>query len=145
VIFPPDLIQAIDEDHAATDALLQGDPEPKKKMFSRHDDVSLANPLGPAVMGSQAIERQLDGVASQFSEGEPQHFERIAEYASDDLAYIHEIEHCPGLKSAGAEHSRPFSLRATTIWRREDGGWKIAHRHADPITASRPLESVFAS
>ncbi len=124
---------------------MQGDPEPKKKMFSRRDDVSLANPLGPAVQGSHAIERQLDGVASQLREGEPQRFERIAEYASDDLAYIHEIEHCPGIKLGGAEQSRRFSLRATTIWRREDGGWKIALRHADPITAPRPMESVFAS
>lgn len=143
-MFPPDLIQTIDQDHAAMDALLRGDPEPKKKMFSLSNDVTLANPLGPAVRGRDAIERLIDGVASQVLEGEPQSFERIAEYISGDLAYVHEIEHCPGVRMGPSADSKPFSLRATTIWRNEDGGWKIAHRHADAITTSRPVESVFA-
>lgn len=35
-----------------------------------------------------------------------------------------------------------MSVRVTTVFRREDGVWKVAHRHADPITAPRPPESV---
>ncbi|TIW38322.1 MAG: DUF4440 domain-containing protein, partial [Mesorhizobium sp.] len=30
----------------------------------------------------------------------------------------------------------------TTIFRQEDGAWRIALRHADPITSARPAESV---
>jgi hypothetical protein len=29
-----------------------------------------------------------------------------------------------------------------TVFRREDGIWKVTHRHAVPITAPRPAESV---
>jgi hypothetical protein len=46
------------------------------------------------------------------------------------------------VKVAGAEEHSPSSLRATTIFRREDGEWKFAHRHADPITGARSPESL---
>jgi ketosteroid isomerase-like protein len=36
----------------------------------------------------------------------------------------------------------PVSVRVTSVFRREDGEWKLLHRHADPITAPRPPESV---
>jgi ketosteroid isomerase-like protein len=144
-MLPPDLVEVIDEDHRANDALVRGDPEPKKMMFSHREDVSLANPLGPPVRGWDQVESTLDRVASQVREGQPQRFERISEYANEDLAYVLEIERCPGVKIGASDDIAPFSLRATTVWRREDAGWKIAHRHADPITTPRPVESVLES
>jgi len=30
----------------------------------------------------------------------------------------------------------------TTIFGLEHGAWKVVHRHADPITTERPVESV---
>jgi ketosteroid isomerase-like protein len=142
-MLPPELVEAIEEDHRALDALLRGDAEPKKKMFSHRQDISLANPLGPPVRGWDQVETTLDRLVSLIREGQPLRFDRISEYATEDLAYVLEIERCPGIKVGDSEESKSFSLRATTVWRRENGGWKIAHRHADPITAPRPLESVF--
>jgi ketosteroid isomerase-like protein len=143
-MLPPDLVEAIEEDHRALNALVRGDPEPKKKMFSRADDVTLANPIGPPIRGWDQLAQTLDRVTSQISDGEPHRFERISEYASGDLAYVLEIERTRA-RIGGADQVAPFSLRATTVWRREDGGWKIAHRHADPITTLRPIESVLES
>jgi hypothetical protein len=36
---------------------------------------------------------------------------------------------------AGAE-PEAYDLRVTTVFRREDGNWKIVHRHADPMPDS---------
>ena len=76
-----DLALAIEQYHRAQGALLIGDPEPLKRMWSRRDDATLANPLGPPVRGRSEIEETLDSVASAMRGGEAQGFERITEYA----------------------------------------------------------------
>jgi hypothetical protein len=45
-------------------------------------------------------------------------------------------------KVGAREDITPYSLRSTMILRPEDGVWKVVHRHADPITAAQPAESV---
>jgi ketosteroid isomerase-like protein len=136
-----DLAEAIDAYHGATNAFVRGDPEPQKRLYSRGDDATLANPLGPPARGRTEVEALLDRAASAVRDGEPILYERISEYATPDLAYIVEFERVRA-KFAGSRELQPASLRVTTIFRREDGGWKIAHRHADPITGPRPVESV---
>ena len=60
---------------------------------------------------------------------------------TDDLAYTVEIERYRP-RVGGAAEQRDVSIRVTTVYRREDGEWKVVHRHADPITAPRQAESV---
>jgi len=45
-------------------------------------------------------------------------------------------------KIGGSQEETPVSLRVTSIFRNEDGEWKLLHRHADPITSPRPAQSV---
>jgi ketosteroid isomerase-like protein len=120
---------------------MKGDPEAKKGLYSKGDDATLANPLGPPARGWNQVEEALERAASQVRDGEVVAFERISQYATADLAYIIEIERTRA-KIGGTDDMAAFSLRATTIFRREDDGWKVVHRHADPITAPRPIESV---
>jgi ketosteroid isomerase-like protein len=133
--------QFIEQYHRALDAFVRGDPEPVKQLFSRRDDVTLANPLGPAVRGWSQVAEATDRAASQVREGEPVLFEIISEYASEDLAYNLELEKAR-VKTVGTDEFGDISLRVTTVFRREDGEWKIVHRHADPIAGPRPIESV---
>jgi ketosteroid isomerase-like protein len=135
------LAQVIEEYHRALDAFVKGDPEPDKRLYSRRDDVSLANPLGPPVRGWSQVEATIDRAAAPLREGEVRGFERISEYVTEDVAYIVEIERYR-MKIGGADAVTSVSLRVTTIFRQEDGEWRIVHRHADPITGPRPAESV---
>jgi ketosteroid isomerase-like protein len=105
------------------------------------DDVTLANPFGPPAKGFDAVCQVMDRAASQISEGDGHTFDTIAWIETADLAYEVGIERNRS-KLGDAADKVPISLRVTTVFRREDDGWKIVHRHADPITTPRPAQSV---
>jgi ketosteroid isomerase-like protein len=110
-------------------------------MFSHREDVSLANPIAPPARGWEQVAETTERAASQVRDGEITGFEIVARYVTPELAYVVWIERNRG-KLGGREDIVPFPLRVTTIFRPEDGTWKIVHRHADPITTARPIESV---
>ena len=136
-----DLNKLRDQYHQSVAAFIQGDPDVQKPLWSRRDDVTLANPLGPPAKGFDAVCRVMDSAALQISEGDGYTFDTIAWVETADLAYEVGIERNRA-KLGGAAEKVPISLRVTTVFRREDDGWKIVHRHADPITKPRPTQSV---
>jgi ketosteroid isomerase-like protein len=79
--------------------------------------------------------------SSNFRDGENVGFVIVARYATAELGYVLEIER-QQVKVGGREDIVPSALRATMIFRPEDGSWKIVHRHADPITKAQSAESV---
>jgi ketosteroid isomerase-like protein len=83
----------------------------------------------------------MERAASNLREGEITSFETLAKYVTPELAYIVWIERNEG-KLRGSEDIVRYPLRITTIFRPEDGTWKVVHRHADPITTPQPAESV---
>ena len=121
--------------------LLKGNPEPAKNLCSRRQDVTLANPVGPVVRGSDQVAAATDQAASQFRDGEYVGVEDVTKYVTPELAYIVRIERAKA-KVGGQQAVSPITLRATMIMRPEDGVWKLVHRHADPITTARPAESI---
>jgi ketosteroid isomerase-like protein len=136
-----DLDKVIEQYQHSLDEFTKGDPEPTKKVWSRQEDVTLANPLGPPARGWEQVEKTLERAASVIRGGESVDFETVAEYVTPELAYIVCIER--GEAKVGArEEITPFALRVTTIFRPEDGTWKVVHRHADPITTPQSAESV---
>jgi ketosteroid isomerase-like protein len=131
----------LDEYHRAGLEITNGNPDVYKELYSRSDDVTLANPFGPPAVGWNAVSTTLDGAAAKYRDGEVVGFENISTVATSDLAYILEIErYCA--RVGGASELTPFEVRVTTVFRREDGIWKVTHRHGDPITSPRSAESV---
>jgi ketosteroid isomerase-like protein len=136
-----DVDQLLEQWHPASDEFLKGNPEPVKKMWSRREDVTLANPYGPPVRGRDKVEEVIDHAASQARDGKLTSVEVVAKHVTPELAYVVQIEH-PEAKLGAREEITPFALRVTMTFRPEDGEWKIVHRHADPITTPQPAESV---
>jgi ketosteroid isomerase-like protein len=133
--------RVINDYHLALDRFFKGDPEPAKQLYSHRDDVCLNNPFGPPACGWTQVARIMEYAAASYRDGRATSFDRVAEYTSGELACVVEVEHYEA-KVGGSEDITPIALRVTTILRPEDGGWKIVHRHADPITAARSPESV---
>lgn len=116
----------------ADTALHNGDASPRKAMWSHHDPVTL---FGAARSGSgwDELAQLFDWLEAQFSNGTFE-YEVLAAGASGDLGYFVGIEHS-SVSIRGAE-PEAYELRVTTICRRENGEWKVVHRHADPQPGS---------
>jgi len=136
-----DLDSAIEQSHAALAAILKGDPSVYKALYSDRDDVTLGNPFGPYARGRRKVDETLDRAASNYRDGESTGIELVAKYVSNDLACIVEVERGRS-KVGGAKELASVAVRVTSVFRFERGAWKLVHRHADPITAPRPAESV---
>lgn len=64
-------------------------------------------------------------------------WEVVAADVGDDFAYLLAIERTT--TSVGGSEPASYTLRSTTIFRRENSEWNIVHRHADPIDDSEAL------
>ena len=137
-----DFDDVVEHYHLALGEFVKGNPEPVNMMFSHREDVTLANPLGPTVRGWEQVAAAGERAASQVREGEIVGFDIGSKYVTPELAYIVEVERFKA-KVGGRQEVAPFALRVTTIFRPEDGTWKVVHRHADSVTTAQPVESVF--
>jgi ketosteroid isomerase-like protein len=118
-------------------SMAQGDAGPTIALLSQRDDVVLANPLGPAIIGCANVANEVERVASMFVDGQRPVFEEVARWASNDLGYVVAVEHAR-VKRSGSEDFVPMDLRVTTIFRRESDGWRVCVRHADRVTEPLP-------
>jgi ketosteroid isomerase-like protein len=135
-----DLDRVIEQYHQALDEFSRGNPDPVKEFYSGRDDVAIANPFFPLTRGREQVVARLERSVQNFRDGEVG-FQNVVKWVSDELACIVELEEWKA-KVGGREDVTPFTLRVTTLFRAEGGGWKVVHRHADPITTAQPAESV---
>jgi len=126
---------------AAERAIHNGELAPRLQIWSTRDPVTLFGAWGPCKSGWEDVSRTFRWVASRFSCNEAYEFELVAAGVSSDLAYTVGYEHSSSSIDGGP--AEPKTLRVTHIYRREDGEWKIVHRHGDkpPVDQSPPTET----
>jgi hypothetical protein len=136
-----DFDEVLEQYHLALDEIMKGSPDGYKRVYSRRDDVTLANLFGPPARGWDEVAPTLERAASHYRDGETTGFENVAKYITPALAYTVEMERMQA-KVGGREEIIPITARVTTIFRPEEGTCKVVHRHADTITTPQPAESV---
>jgi ketosteroid isomerase-like protein len=117
-------------------ALHNGDVAPRLGMWSTNDPVTLFGAYGVAKRGPQEVTQTFRWLAARFSDLADYDFELVAAGASGDLAYTVGYErHSVSIEGGPV---KPHTIRATHVYRREDGEWKIVHRHGDEV----PLRDI---
>lgn len=115
-------------------ALHNGDADPRRAIWSRNEPVSILGAWRNAY-GQQEVEEAFRFLERSFSDCRSYEFELQASDVLGDAAYTAGLEHI----SASVDGTpRTFTLRATQVYRREGGEWKVAHRHADTVTDQGP-------
>jgi len=111
-------------------AIHNGDAAPRRALWSRKEPVSVLGAWRNA-FGQQELDNLFTSLARQFSNCTSYKFELLAYGVVGDMAYTAGLEHT----SASVDgEPRSYVLRATQIYRREGGEWKVVHRHGDTVT-----------
>ncbi len=116
-------------------AYLAGDARPLAAISTRHDPATYFSPQGGYAQGVAGVLSATEDGAAQFLPGGDTQFEILHMSASGDLGYWVGVQHA-NVRMDGHDDPVAMHLRITEIYRREDGSWKLLHRHADPHASS---------
>jgi ketosteroid isomerase-like protein len=115
-------------------AIHNGDASPRFAIWSTNEPQTLLGAWMSAT-GHADISEIFHKLEGTFSDCTSYTFEMLAADVSGDLAYTVGYEHTEA--SVDGEPGK-YTLRATQVYRRENGEWKVVHRHADPVPQGRP-------
>ena len=113
---------------------INGDPTLWKQNSSQTDDATIFGAFGGyGEKGWKDVGARYDWASSQYkNSGAKIKIEYLSVIVSSDLAYTVSIERSEALLG-DMKNTAPRVLRATQIFRKENGEWKLLHRHADPL------------
>ncbi|MFF6914067.1 DUF4440 domain-containing protein [Streptomyces sp. NPDC012466] len=111
-------------------ALHNGDAAPRRALWSRNEPVSVLGAWRSAY-GQQELDQLFTALGRSFSDCTSYVFELRAFDVRGDMAYTAGLEHTSARVDG---EPRTYTLRATQVYRREEGEWKVAHRHGDTVT-----------
>jgi ketosteroid isomerase-like protein len=110
-------------------ALHNGDAAPRRALWSRNEPVSVLGAWRNA-QGQDEIDALFTALERSFSDCTSYAFELSAYDVVGDMAYTAGFEHT---STSVDGRPRTYVLRATQVYRREGGEWKVAHRHGDTV------------
>jgi ketosteroid isomerase-like protein len=128
----------------ATSRFINGDNAGWLAHASRRPDATIMGAWGAYEAGWAEVGPRYDWAAARFKpSGATLQVEYLAHCHSGELAYTVAIERSTALV-VGQDRPRALELRVTHVFRKEDGAWKLMHRHADPLITKTAPAATFA-
>jgi ketosteroid isomerase-like protein len=123
-----DLVQLVED---AAVAYIRGDMDTYLRLIVHADDYTLMPPFGGDTV--RGFDSSTEAIARhrRFFAGGGATVELEQSYVAGDLAVLVVVERQHG--EVGGLPDQDWSLRVTLVFRRSASGWKMAHRHADPL------------
>lgn len=135
-----DTLIKLSEESNAT--LMRGDIEKYRALISLTDDFTLMAPFGgKPTHRADLTDERMNAMGRFFKNGTLKQ-ELIAAYGSSDMVVLALIERAH--VEVGGLPPQPWALRVTLVYRKEETGWRLAHRHADPLVGGITLEQAAA-
>ncbi|MEZ5934767.1 MAG: DUF4440 domain-containing protein [Alphaproteobacteria bacterium] len=126
-----------------TKRFMEGDATLWKQNAAHSEDAIIMGAWGAYEKGwKEEVSDRYDWAVQRFQDSEADlEIEYLNAMTSGDLAFTTAIEHAR-VKLAGQNEAKPMTLRATQVFRKENGQWKLILRHADPLIAKIATEAV---
>lgn len=117
----------------AASSYVNGDSSRLSKLVTHADPATFFAPGGEILRDAELIDARYQQDAIGFVSGST-HLDILDINASDAIAYWVGIQNAT-VRLHGKDDPVDFVLRVSEIFRRENDGWKLVHRHASPATA----------
>lgn len=118
------------EREKASHAYVGGDGEPLVEISAAKSPATFFSPGGDLTEGAKKIAAHYKKDAEIFESADENKFETLQMNADESIAFWVGLQKAV-VKMKGKKEPVPFALRVTEIFRRDDGNWKMIHRHAD--------------
>jgi ketosteroid isomerase-like protein len=119
---------ALQDFYAALNALFKGELEPMQRVWSHRDDVTYMGPGGGCQVGWKSVLAEWERQAALRLGGKVEPKE-VQITVGSELAVVSNFEMGQNLTSGGK--TQEVAIRATNLFRKEDGGWKMIGHHTD--------------
>jgi ketosteroid isomerase-like protein len=120
---------------AAQRDFANGDAAGLKGLYSHREDVTVYGGFGGCERGWSEVEPRLDWAASHFSGG-TYNEQDLSATVGTDVACLVSLERWSYTDPRNRVDTL-LELRVTQVFRREEGEWRLVHRHADPLMQKR--------
>jgi ketosteroid isomerase-like protein len=142
IVADADVGALVDRAEQAHAALMRGNVARYRDLVETTGDFTLMSPFGGKPSRGATSNEEWAAIGRFFKDGKDSTLELVQAYRSADLVVLAAIERTH--VAVGAIPAQDWGLRVTLVFRKENGRWLLAHRHADALAGGISVEQAAA-